>query len=178
MHSYKEQRERGYSFKDTFGKFLSDDRLMQLVRDDVTATWRPASSDWRDTEKQEKAKLDKKVKETFELMQRSSKVNKLIGVEFATICNEYEESSAMKGGWQQDRAKKRLRSDIFKMSHERKENRTNLYMHEGQATDAARLEELIETKWYHKPQNFKIISKISPKGNDRLNRLLDGRGFK
>ena len=100
MHSMKEQRERGYSFKDTFGKFISDKRLMQLVKDDVSATWRPASSDWRDSEQQEKEKLNKKIQETFELMKKSSKVNRLIGVEFATICNEYEEASAMTGAAQ------------------------------------------------------------------------------
>uniref|UniRef100_A0A7S3MP13 Uncharacterized protein n=1 Tax=Favella ehrenbergii TaxID=182087 RepID=A0A7S3MP13_9SPIT len=110
-------------------------------------------------------------------MRKSSKFNKLISTEFASIANDYEESSANKGAMQQEKARKRLRSDIFKMSHEREENRTNLYMHEEQATDAARLEEVLEAKWYHKPQNFKIISKINPKGNDRLNRLLNNRGF-
>lgn len=53
-----------------------------------------------------------------------------------------------------------------------------LYMHEGKATDAARLEEMLECKWYHKPSNFRIISKIGPKGSDRVNRLLDARARK
>ena len=48
-------------------------------------------------------------------------------------------------------------------------------MHEVKATDAARLEEMLESKWYHKPKNYRIISKISSKANDRVNRLLDTR---
>jgi len=63
------------------------------------------------------------------------------------------------------------------MAHEKQENLTALYMHEGKATDAARLEEMLECKWYHKPSNFRIMSKISPKANDRVNRLLDIRNL-
>ena len=37
-------------------------------------------------------------------------------------------------------ARKRLRSDAYKMEHQKKGNLTNLYMKEARATDATRLE--------------------------------------
>ena len=52
-------------------------------------------------------------------MKKSTKANKLICNEFAQIANNYEEASASKGAVQQAIAKKRLRSDIFKMAHEK-----------------------------------------------------------
>ena len=57
--------------------------MYQLVKDDVTSWWKPNEDDWRDSEKQTQAKLDKKVNDTFELMKKSSKANKLICNEFA-----------------------------------------------------------------------------------------------
>ena len=53
------------------------------MKDDVTSWWKPNEDDWRDSEKQTQAKLDKKVNDTFELMKKSSKANKLICNEFA-----------------------------------------------------------------------------------------------
>ena len=45
-------------------------------------------------------------------------------------------------------------------------------MKEARATDATRLEGILESKWYDDKRNFRVISKISPSGTDRINRLL------
>ena len=45
-------------------------------------------------------------------------------------------------------------------------------MKELRATDATRLEGILEAKWYDDKKNFRIISKISPRGTDRINRIL------
>ena len=116
--------------------------------------------------------MEIKVQETFSLMKRSSKVNKLIKDSLTSISNEYEVSSAQKGAWGQDMARKRLRSDAYKMEHQKKGNLTNLYMKEVRATDATRLESILEAKWYDDKKNFRVISKISPSGTDRINRIL------
>ena len=44
----------------------------------MTVNYRPPEEDWRETEIQKKIKLEKKVQDTFELMRKSSKVNKLL----------------------------------------------------------------------------------------------------
>jgi len=41
---------------------------MQLVKEDVKSYWKPNEEDWRDTKKQEEAKLDKRVQATFDQM--------------------------------------------------------------------------------------------------------------
>ena len=54
-------------------------------------------------------------------------------------------------------ARKRLRSDAYKMEHQKKGNLTNLYMKEARATDATRLEGILEAKWYDDKKNFGFI---------------------
>ena len=51
---------------------------------------------------------------------------------------------------------------MYKMSHEKQENLTGLYMREAKATDAARLEGLLDKKWYDNKTDFKMIAKLSP----------------
>jgi len=51
-------------------------------------------------------------------------------------------------------------------------------LNEVYATASARLESILEDKWYDNPKNFRLISKISPTGSDRINRLLDHRNAK
>ena len=50
-------------------------------------------------------------------------------------------------------------------------------MRQTKATDATRLEGMLEQKWFENAANFRIMSKISPKGVDRVNRILDDRGY-
>ena len=50
-------------------------------------------------------------------------------------------------------------------------------MNETSATDASRLEKILESKWYDDKKNYKMISRISPKASDRINRLLYNRNF-
>ena len=73
-------------------------------------------------------------------------------------------------------ARTRLRSDMYRMNHEKPENLTSLYMREEQATDATRLEGILNPKWYDSDKNFRVMSKISPKGLDRIRRILASRG--
>ena len=96
---------------------IPDDRLIDVVRQDVSVNYRPDSADWRDSAMEQQRKMELKVQETFSLMKRSSKVNKLISDSLQSISHEYEVSSAQKGAWGQDRARKRLRSDCYKMEH-------------------------------------------------------------
>ena len=71
-------KRHGIQLKDSVGHLVSDEILYQMVREDVTAKWRPPSGDWRDTEAIKAQKLDAKVQETFEKMMKGGKVNKLI----------------------------------------------------------------------------------------------------
>ena len=73
-------------------------------------------------------------------------------------------------------ARHRLRSEKYKFSYEKPENLTNLYMREEQATNATRLEEILNPKWYESEKNFRVISKIPPSGVDRIRRILASRG--
>ena len=73
-------------------------------------------------------------------------------------------------------ARSRIRSDVYKMEHQKEPNLKALYMRQAKATDAARLEGMLEQKWFENPANFRIMSKISPKEADRVNRILDDRG--
>ena len=73
-------------------------------------------------------------------------------------------------------ARQRLRSDMYKLDSEKPENLTSLYMREEMATDATRLEGILNPKWYESDKNYRVMSKISPKGMDRIRRILASRG--
>ena len=49
-------------------------------------------------------------------------------------------------------------------------------MKEISATNAVRLEEILEPKWYDDQAQFRMISKINSSGVDRIRRILDSRG--
>lgn len=109
-------------------------------------------------------------------MKKSSKINKLLSDSMKDISANYEITSAQKGAYQQDMARHRLRSDKYRMDHEKPENLKRLYMREEHATDATRLEEILNPKWYDSTKNYRVISKISPKGLERIRRILASRG--
>lgn len=71
--------------KQALGPKVRDEDIMSLVRKDVTAKYRPPSSDWRDSEAQKQAKIDKKIQETFVRMKKSSKLNKLLSEQIQNI---------------------------------------------------------------------------------------------
>ena len=111
------------------------------------------------------------------MMKKSSKVNRLLRDSFQTISHDFEIASAQKGAECQDMARKRIRSDLYKFAHQKEPNLKALYMRQTKATDATRLEGMLEQKWFENAANFRIMSKISPKGVDRVNRILDDRGY-
>ena len=92
-----------------------------------------------------------------------------------TLTVDREASAAAQGAKCQDAARKRLRSDCYKMEHQKQSNLTNLYLYEEKAMDATRLEGLLDAKWYDDARKYRIMSQISPKGNDRLNKILNQR---
>ena len=44
------QKRQGIKLKDALGDLVSEHDIMKMVRDDVSANYRPSSSDWRDSE--------------------------------------------------------------------------------------------------------------------------------
>ena len=97
--------------------------IKQLVRVDLQSKIRPDSGDLRDEEEQakyeyeQKIKFDNKLNDQFNHIKRSQKLNKLLLDSFHNISQDYEESSASKGAWQQSQAKLRLRSGKYKFEH-------------------------------------------------------------
>ena len=78
ISALRSKRSEGVPLKDTIGHMIPDDRLIDVVRRDVSTNYRPDSADWRDSAAEQQRKMEIKVQETFSLMKRSSKVNKLI----------------------------------------------------------------------------------------------------
>ena len=105
-------------------------------------------------------------------MQRSGRATKVLNDSMQTLEIDHEMAAASGGAKCQDMARKRLRSDCYKMEHQKPTNLTNLYLKEERAMDATRLESLLDAKWYDDTRKYKIMSKISPKENDRLNKIL------
>ena len=48
--------------------------------------------------------------------------------------------------------------------------------HEKQSTTASRLENILAQKWFERPTDYKIMTKLSSKKNDRVLDLIDSRG--
>ena len=179
IQAMRKKTLKGTEIKDSLSHLVSKKSLMKMVRDDVRSRLRPSATDLLDEEEAERTKqkqaFEKRVQEQFQAMQKSSKINRLIQDSFASIAQDYETSSAQKGALEQDKARRRINSDFYKFEHQKKDNLTALYMRQAQATDATRLESILEPKWYDNPMNYRMISKISPKGRDRVNRLLNDR---
>ena len=74
----RENNVRGSGLKEALGNSLQEEEIMRLVRDDVSAKYRPPSAAWKDSEIKKKRKFDLKVKETFDQVKKSSKLNKYL----------------------------------------------------------------------------------------------------
>ena len=93
----------GSCLKDALGTSLQEEEIKRLVNQDVTAKFRPSTEDdQRDSDSPEskykkKLEFELKLKETFDQVKKSSKLNKLLYESFHVIQADYESVSAQKG---------------------------------------------------------------------------------
>ena len=89
--------------------------------------------------------------------------------------SDYENQSAMRGLQLQEDSKARLKANVSKHWHQDSYTVHNMLMQEKKATDSNRLEMLLKNKWYDDRNNWKFISKIDRKAEDRIRRVMSDR---
>ena len=91
---------------------------------------------------------------------------------------DLEARSGLMGKYGQKTARQRLEANKKRKWHQDKDNVERLILAEQKAVDSDRLSKLLTDQWYHDRSNYELVTKLTPKMEEKVRELMSDRFLK
>ena len=115
------------------------------------------------------------VKAAMQAVDRAMHVRKKLLTSIESLSKSFEMRSAMHGQHNQKQAKARIRGYNRSYPHRDKLMIESLVSKELSTSTANRIETIMTSKWFERPENYKLMSSLTASKNDRLKIILGSR---